>query len=120
MKTVYGDMVGDMFHKGHVNLLRRMSEMGEKVIIGIISDENCETYKRTPICTLEERMAVIQACKYVDEVIPNAPLIVTEEFMNNPSNECSNGSLKVVMTDQHGWYVTVTALFTIFGASINN
>lgn len=83
MTVVYGDMVGDMFHAGHVNLLRRMSKLGDKVIIGVISDSTCESYKRTPICTLDERVAVISSCKYVNEVIVNAPLIVTEEFMNS-------------------------------------
>ena len=70
MRTVYGDMIGDMFHRGHVNFLRRMAELGDKVIVGVISDKTCETYKRTPVCTVEERMAVIEACKYADEIIP--------------------------------------------------
>ncbi len=82
MKIVYADMIGDMFHRGHVNFIRRLTELGDKVIIGVTSDKSCESYKRTPICTLEERLSVIEACKYVDEVIPDAPLVVTKEFMN--------------------------------------
>ena len=82
MKTVYGDMVGDMFHRGHVKLLKRMTELGDKVIVGVIGDETCKTYKRTPICNLDERVEVISSCKYVDKIIPDAPLIVTEEFMD--------------------------------------
>lgn len=81
MKIVYADMVGDMFHKGHVNFLKRLSEISDKLIIGVISDKDCESYKRIPVCTLDERVAVIEACKYVDEVISGSPLRLSEEFI---------------------------------------
>jgi len=78
---VYVDMVGDLFHAGHVELLRAARTHGDHVIVGVLSDESAAAYKRTPIMTLAERVAVIEACKYVDEVLADAPLRIDEEFL---------------------------------------
>lgn len=82
---VYADMVGDLFHLGHIKLLQRAKALGDILIVGVNKDEDVESYKRIPTLTLEERTQVIQACRYVDKVISPAPLIITEEFMNEHS-----------------------------------
>jgi glycerol-3-phosphate cytidylyltransferase-like family protein len=51
------------------------------LIVGLHSDAVIASYKRVPILTLEERVAAVQACRYVDEVIPDAPLKITEEWI---------------------------------------
>src|SRR5689334_5924950 len=79
---VYVDMVGDLFHPGHVALLRAAREHGDHLIAGVLSDEVAAAYKRRPIMTLAERVAVIGACRYVDEVVPAAPDRVTLEFLD--------------------------------------
>lgn len=81
MKRVYVDMVGDLFHPGHVELLRRASALGDVLIVGVLSDATAADYKRVPVMTLAERVAVIRACRYVDEVIADAPDVVTSEFL---------------------------------------
>ena len=48
-KIVYVDMVGDLFHYGHVEILRRAKEKGDKLIVGVHSDETVMEYKRKPI-----------------------------------------------------------------------
>lgn len=74
LKTrVYADMVADLFHYGHIDFLRQVSEMGDYVLIGINDDEVAEFHKRRPIHTMEQRISSVRACKYVDEVIPSAP-----------------------------------------------
>lgn len=78
---VYVDMVGDLFHAGHVELLRAARAYGDRLIVGVLADETAEAYKRRPIMTLAERVAVIEACRYVDEVIAGAPFQVDEEFL---------------------------------------
>nr|WP_239091990.1 adenylyltransferase/cytidyltransferase family protein [Streptomyces sp. SID14478] len=75
-------MVGDLFHPGHVALLRAARDFGERLIVGVLSDEVVATYKRRPIMTLAERVAVIEACRYVDTVLPNAPYRVTNGFLD--------------------------------------
>lgn len=78
---VYVDMVGDLFHAGHVALLRAARAHGDHLIVGVLSDETAAAYKRRPIMTLAERVAVVEACRYVDEVVADAPFQVDEEFL---------------------------------------
>ncbi|GJF25395.1 MULTISPECIES: adenylyltransferase/cytidyltransferase family protein [Streptomyces] len=80
--NVYVDMVGDLFHPGHVGLLRAARDFGERLIVGVLSDEVVARYKRRPIMTLAERVAVIEACRYVDVVLPDAPYRVTNGFLD--------------------------------------
>ncbi|MDN3029048.1 adenylyltransferase/cytidyltransferase family protein [Streptomyces sp. S.PB5] len=82
-RNVYVDMVGDLFHPGHVALLRAARTFGDRLIVGVLSDEAVTEYKRRPIMTLAERVTVIEACRYVDAVIPNAPACVTTEFLDD-------------------------------------
>ncbi|MCP4233295.1 MAG: adenylyltransferase/cytidyltransferase family protein [Aestuariibacter sp.] len=70
---VYVDMVADLFHYGHVEFLRQVSCMGDYILVGINHDDVAEIYKRRPINTMEQRIASVRACKYVNEVIPSAP-----------------------------------------------
>jgi cytidyltransferase-like protein len=79
---VYVDMVGDLFHAGHVTLLRAARELGDHLIAGVLSDEVAAAYKRRPVMTLAERVAVIEACRHVDQVLPGAPYQVTLEFLD--------------------------------------
>jgi cytidyltransferase-like protein len=79
---VYVDMVGDLFHPGHVALLKAARQHGDHLIVGVLSDETVASYKRQPIMTLAERVAVIAACRYVDEVVAAAPYRVTLEFLD--------------------------------------
>ena len=78
---VYADIVGDLFHAGHVEFFKRAKAFGPVLVIGILADDTVESYKRVPILTLEERTAVIGACRYVDEVIVAPPLRLTEEWI---------------------------------------
>ena len=81
----YVSMVGDLFHVGHINLVRAVRELGYDVLVGVHSDEEVEGYKRTPVMTMDERVAAVGACKYVAEVIPAAPTIIDESFINKHS-----------------------------------
>ena len=82
MTIVYADMVGDLFHYGHVEFLRKAKEFGDILYIGVNGDEVVSNYKRKPIIDLDERVKVIEACKYVDKVIPNSPWYITKEFLD--------------------------------------
>jgi len=79
---VYVDMVGDLFHAGHVALLQAAREHGDELVVGVLSDEAAAVYKRRPIMTLAERVAVVGACRYVDEVVAAAPLRLTRAFLD--------------------------------------
>lgn len=78
---VYVDMVGDLFHAGHVELLRAARRHGDWLVVGVLSDEIAASYKRRPVMSLAERVAVIEACRYVDEVVADAPDRLSREFL---------------------------------------
>jgi cytidyltransferase-like protein len=79
---VYADMVADLFHAGHVAFLRQARSLGDELVVGIHSDDDVASYKRPPICSMQERIAVVEACSLVDEVLPNAPLSVDEAWID--------------------------------------
>ena len=66
-------MVADLFHHGHVEFLEQARDLGGYLIVGLAGDEDAADGKRDPILKVEERAKVMAACRYVDEVIPNAP-----------------------------------------------
>ena len=82
MTRVYVDMVADLFHYGHANFLRQAKQFGDHLIVGIHSDEVVKEYKRTPILTMRERVDTVSSCRYVDEVISDAPLVVDLKWLN--------------------------------------
>lgn len=78
---VYVDIVGDLFHHGHVAFLRAAKTHGDVLVVGVCGDALVASYKRPPVCTLEERVAVVSACRFVDEVVPDCPAPITEAFL---------------------------------------
>ena len=67
----YTTGVYDMFHIGHLNILRRAKEQCDFLIVGVSTDELVQHDKnKTPIITFEERCKIVEAIKYVDMVVP--------------------------------------------------
>lgn len=75
------DGVFDLFHRGHLEALKKCKKLGNKLIIGVISDNDCKKYKRQPIINEIDRREIIESIKYVDEVIFPAPLHLTKQFI---------------------------------------
>lgn len=71
MTIGYTTGVFDMFHIGHLNILRRAKEKCDYLIVGVSTDECVESYKhKIPIIPYEQRAAIVEAIRYVDEVVP--------------------------------------------------
>lgn len=75
----YTTGVFDMFHIGHLNILRRAKEHCDYLIVGVSTDDVVESYKHhKPIITYEQRAAIVAAIKYVDEVVPQTTMDKTD------------------------------------------
>ena len=65
----------DLFHIGHLNIIRRAKEQCEHLIVGVSTDELVKEYKnKYPIIPFEERKEIIESLKYVDEVVPQTTM----------------------------------------------
>ena len=70
-KLGYTSGVFDLFHIGHLNILKKAKEECEYLIVAVSTDELVQSYKKkTPIIEFSERVAIVEAIKYVDKVIP--------------------------------------------------
>lgn len=70
-KTGYTAGVYDMFHVGHLNILKQAKEMCDFLVVGITTDElSLKKKNKLPVIPYEERVEIVEAIKYVDKVIP--------------------------------------------------
>jgi cytidyltransferase-like protein len=65
--TVFVEGVWDMMHYNHIEFLHACRIMGDRLVVGVVSDETVETYKRRPILSEAERLRVVRALPFVDQ-----------------------------------------------------
>jgi ethanolamine-phosphate cytidylyltransferase/choline-phosphate cytidylyltransferase len=103
--TVYTDMVGDLFHNGHVALLEACKQRGDVLIVGVCSDELVASYKRAPFMNMQQRATIIAACRYVDRVILDCPCPVTRAFIDEHAIDIvARGDDMNTPESIHRWY----------------
>ena len=69
-KVGYTSGVYDMFHVGHLNILKKAKEQCEYLIVGVTTDELALYKNAKVIIPFEDRCAIVESIKYVDKVIP--------------------------------------------------
>ncbi|MGM8364855.1 adenylyltransferase/cytidyltransferase family protein [Virgibacillus sp. W0181] len=86
-KVGYTTGVYDLFHVGHLNILKRAKAQCDYLIVGVSTDELVMEYKqKRPVIPFEERMEIIEGLKYVDQVVPQKnrdKYIAWEHFLFN-------------------------------------
>ena len=70
MKKIITYGTFDLLHAGHVNILRRAKELGDYLVVAVSSDEFNRLKHKEAYHSYEDRKLILEAIKYVDEVIP--------------------------------------------------
>ncbi len=88
MKKVITYGTFDLIHRGHINILKRAKALGDYLIVGLSTDEFNALKNKSSYYTYEERKYILEAIKYVDEVIP-------EKNWEQKTNDVKNHTIDV-------------------------
>lgn len=84
-RIIYVDGGFDLFHIGHIELLKKARELGDYLIVGVHDDLTITRIRgrNCPVMNLHERVLGVLSCRYVDEVIIGAPYSVSADFLKS-------------------------------------
>ena len=71
MKVIFTNGCFDIIHRGHIELLKFCSSLGDKVVVGLNSDKSVRELKgeKRPVFSEEDRKLVLESIQFVDDVI---------------------------------------------------
>lgn len=97
---VYVDGCFDMVHFGHANALRQAKQLGDTLVVGIMSDEDIILNKGPPVLNREERYKMVSSIKWVDEVYSDTPYNLLPEHLDKyDCHFCAHGDDLLIGAD---------------------
>jgi ethanolamine-phosphate cytidylyltransferase len=116
-RIIYMDGSWDMFHAGHISILSKAKKMGDYLIVGVHSDSTVNKSKGSnfPIMNLHERTLSLLGCKFVDDVLIDAPYEVTATMIASlnistvvkGTSSCSNEARRYAVPKEQSIYTVV-------------
>lgn len=105
-QNIYVDMIADLFHPGHINLFRQIKSLYPNcyIYVGLMSDEEAKEYKRLPILNIYERFTMVSSCKYVNKTFLNAPMPITEQFIDDNKIDLVIHGDDITEESKNYWY----------------
>lgn len=79
---VFMDGAFDLMHFGHMNAFRLGRSLGTDLIVGVNSDASITENKGPPILNDMERQTAVEACRFVDTIVPECPYVMTPEYLD--------------------------------------
>mmetsp|Transcript_28184 Transcript_28184/g.77442 ORF Transcript_28184/g.77442 Transcript_28184/m.77442 type:complete len:473 (-) Transcript_28184:31-1449(-) len=79
---IFMDGAFDLMHYGHMNAFRLGRSLGTHLVVGVNSDESITECKAAPLMNDQERLTLVSACKFVDEVVPGCPYIMNKDYLD--------------------------------------
>lgn len=80
---IFLDGAFDMMHYGHMNAFRLAKSLGTHLVVGVNSDKSITSCKGKPLMDDGERMTMVSACKFVDQIVPECPYIMNKEYLDH-------------------------------------
>ena len=97
-----------MMHFGHANALRQAKTLGHYLVVGVHSDKEIQEHKGPTVMKEQERYAAVRACKWVDEVVENAPYFTSLEYLDKYNCDfCVHGDDLTTLADGTDCYEEV-------------
>jgi glycerol-3-phosphate cytidylyltransferase len=95
--VVYTAGTWDLFHVGHLNILRKSKALGDVLVVGVSTDALVKSYKKVPpIIPCGQRVAIVKSCKYVDGVVLQSKLLDVRQLKQ------INADILTIGTDWEG------------------
>lgn len=80
---IFMDGAFDMMHYGHMNAFRLARSLGTHLVVGVNSDKSITECKGAPLMNDDERLTMVKGCKFVDDVVPDCPYVMSEEYLEH-------------------------------------
>ena len=101
MIAIYAYVCADLIHRGHLEHLKNCKALGDKLIVGVLTDEAIMEKKERPIMSFNERVDLVRALECVDVVLPQTTYSPEDNIVNaHPDIHIESDSHSAILLDR--------------------